>query len=112
MQDTQGFLAQLEQLYNLTVEGQSKLGFNRTGLPVRNIKNHSLGFSGFCFNNAPSKDDVILVRDQSGVFKPYRLEHYWRGEATFERNGMESTAYIKVDRDSESNIDLIWFEER
>jgi hypothetical protein len=112
MQDTTGFLAKLEQLYDLRVENQSKLGFNRTGIPVDNIKIGKNGLPGFRFKYSPSKNDVILVRDQLGSFKPYRLEYYYNGEAVFERNGTESTAYIRADRDYESNIDLIWFEER
>jgi hypothetical protein len=111
MQDTTGFLTKLEQPYDLRVENQSKLGFNRTGLPLGNIKINQKGVPGFVFRNTLVEDDVILVRDRSGFFKPYRLLYFHKGEATFERNGMESLAYIKVDRDSELNIDLIWFEE-
>lgn len=92
-----------------SVEKQPIRAQNKTGLRVRYDSPTTIGWpSGL---PKPGQDIYVYSRDDWYNPKKVRIDTYGpRGYGTFEEDGVEYSFKLKVQRNTEGYIEIIWFE--
>lgn len=98
------------ELDHLPIENNGGVdGLNKTGLKVKNLPPDKIQW--LKGKLVPGDKIYIVVDNDWQNPKRFKILTYLNGRGTFEKRGIECEFKLKVDRNTDKTIEIIWFEE-
>lgn len=105
----------LNEMRFLKVEDQpaDQEGVNKTGLPIKNIPDYQGKPAIKFIRGFPKKGDKIYIVVDNDWQSPseFKVIEYSKGRGIFDKDGVETEFKLKVDRNDDGFIEIVWFEE-